>query len=788
MKISLSSMPDQHATKLVDFPRLDGGLNLWELDYRLDRNQSPEMKNLWWQDGVLQCRDGQAYIYGPSSEQMSDPLPDGVSPWTDLGVGYACATDLFWDHAFFHIGDKLYYLDPAADAPAMQELVSGVPENRGTFFRYNDWLMYKNRGSFIKIKYDAEAETPFSAHDLTDDAYTPIILMNAAPSTGSGDSYQPENRLSPKKTIQYNASEETQLVTKTGNGSTKVFNLGLTSANDQLSGLEAVYFGATLISETLYSVNLETGDVTFTVAPASDVTVTFVAKKGVYVYQLPIDLQDKEDWEEQRIGDGVTKVFTLSTEKKLRSVDKITVSGVEQAESAYSVSKENKTVTFTSAPISGAEVKFFATVVTLEGSVTEVKVDGTVQAEGTNYAVNAEKSQIVFVKAPPVMDPPMNNTVEVTLSKENADALNAILDCPYATVFGGSQNVCIVLGGCEAQPNAFFWSGNDSVGMNAGYWPMNFYNLAGDSEDGITGFGKQYGTLIILKERSIGKSSYGVENVDDRDSISLTYTNVNSKIGCDLPWTIQLIENNIVFCNTKGGVHIVRDSTSALENNIECLSRNVNGTPQRPGLLEDVRDAGPELTCSFDDDNRYWICANGHVYLWDYLLSDWKDPSWFYFSNVRGIAYFRTVDKSYHLDRHGRVTVFTRSFLDYNGAIEKLYQFPPQFFDTYDRLKDILYCIFTIRSDTDSEVRILYQSDYEDRYDLTVIRSFSWRLSPRNLAYRCLSSQKFAHVARRKPGCRHIRHFSMRLSNNEPAQDLAILSAQIYFRYLGRDR
>ena len=52
MRISISNMPNQHATKMVDFPRLDGGLNLWEMDYRINRNQSPEMKNLWWQDGV----------------------------------------------------------------------------------------------------------------------------------------------------------------------------------------------------------------------------------------------------------------------------------------------------------------------------------------------------------------------------------------------------------------------------------------------------------------------------------------------------------------------------------------------------------------------------------------------------------------------------------------------------------------------------------------------------------------------------------------------------------------
>lgn len=711
MKISLSSVPNQHATKMVDFSRLDGGLNLWEMDYRLNRNQSPEMKNLWWQDGVLQCRDGQSYLYGPSQEQLMAPLPEGVEPWVDLGVGYTCTSDLFWDHAFFHIGTKLYYMDPSAETPAMTELVGGVPENRGTFFRYNDGLFYKNRGAFIKVKYDPAKTPMFSASHVEDNAYTPIIVMNASPSTGSGDTYQPENRLSPKKTVQYNAAEDQQLITKNGDGSTTVFDLGKTAAADHLSRVTDVYFGSTLVNTALYTTDVSTGKVTFTTAPPSDTVITFMAKFGVVTYQLPV-----------------------------KEVD----------------------------------------------AVTEVKVNGEVKAESTDYAVDLTKGQVVFVTAPPVSDPAVNNTVEITYSKANEDALNAIMDCPYAIVYGGSQDVCIVLGGCKKQPNAFFWCGNDSVGMNESYWPMSFYNLAGDSEDGITGFGKQYGTLVIFKEKSLGKSAYSVEDVDDRDSISLTYTAINAKIGCDLPWTIQLIENNLVFCNTEGGVHIVRDSTSALENNIECLSRNVNGTDQRPGLLADVRTS--ETVTGFDDGNHYWVVANGHAYLWDYLLSAWKDPSWFYFTNIDGAAFFRTVDKSYHLGPNGRVTVFERTFLDYGNAIEKVYQFPPQFFDSYDRLKDILYCIFTTRSDTDSVVRIRYDSDYERRYDLTGILSMSWRLSPRNLAFRCLSIQRFACVSRRKPGCRHVRHFSIRLENDEPAQDLAIVSAQIYFRYLGRDR
>lgn len=775
----ITSIPRQHATKLIDFQRLDGGLNLWEVEYRLAGNQSPEMKNLWWQDGVLQCRDGQTYL-------TKD----------ELGTGYTCAPDLFWNNAFFHIGDKLYRLDMATasadvDGQQMVELVGGVPENRGTFFRYNEYLYYKNRGGFFKVSYD-DADGSFAVVDVQEDAYTPVILLNADPATGAGDTYQPENRLCAKKTVKYNAAETIDMVTKTGDGSSKTYSLGKTAKDDHLTGIREIYLGNTLISNTLYSVDLDAGTVTFSAPPDSGATVTFVVEYGVVSYKLPVPLLDNESETVTDLGDGSKTVFTLETEHPIHSVDKVAVAGVAQDDTTYTVDLEAKTVTFSSAPADGAGIVFKLTVITHEGDpgfVVSVTVDDELLTEGTDYAVNLEEGTIVFVVPPPVHDPAVNNTVEVTYSKANPDALNSILDCQYVAVYGGAESkVCVVMGGSTKQPNAFFWNGNDDVGMNDSYWPMSFYQLAGDAKDRVTGFGVQYGTLMVLKERSVGKAEFSVQSVDDRDSILLTYTEVNSKIGCDLPWTIQLIENNVVFCNTISGVHLIRESTSAYENNIECVSRNVNGTPQRPGLLDDTKAVDPDSVCSFDDDNRYWVCANGHVYLWDYLISTWKDPSWFYFTNVNGIAYMRNVDKSYHLNSAGCLTLFERTFVDYEGAIEKVYQFPPQFFDTYDRLKDILYCIFTVRSDTDTVVDIQYQSDYETRYDLTPIRSFSWRMSPRNLAYRCLSVQKFAYVAKRKPGCRHVRHFSMRLTNSNAAQDLAIMSAQIYFRYLGRDR
>ena len=62
MRVKLNAMPSAPKEYVVDFPRLDGGLNNRERDYRLRTDESPDMKNLWWQDGARCCRDGQVRI------------------------------------------------------------------------------------------------------------------------------------------------------------------------------------------------------------------------------------------------------------------------------------------------------------------------------------------------------------------------------------------------------------------------------------------------------------------------------------------------------------------------------------------------------------------------------------------------------------------------------------------------------------------------------------------------------------------------------------------------------
>ena len=629
MRVNLASLPTPPKERVIDFPRLDGGLNTWEVDYRINANESPDMVNLWWQDGVLCSRNGQTFATDDES----------------LGKGWSAYETLYWDNAFFHIGDKFYCApltnpDVHTGDIALREIFSGVPENKGTWFRYGDSLYYKNRGGYFVITYQENGS--FKAGTV--ETYSPIIQINTEPTTAAGDTYQPENRINPQKTVWYST------------------------------------------------------------------------ESGVKEYHLPV--QDVD------------------------SVDLVTVDDVEW----YPEGAED-------AP-DGA--KF--------------------------YKADLDTGVITFVTEEPEHHNPVRaNTVKITYTKANENAMNSIMDCCYATVYGGEQNICVVLGGCPAQPNAYFWCGNHIV-MDPGYFPMEQYNFAGDTEDHITGFGKQQAMLVIFKENSIGRAAMGtVAMQSGRTLITMDYTAINSRIGCDLPGSIQLVENNLVFANTQRGVHIVRDSSAAYENNIACISRKVEN-----GLLPTLR--GAEVVASYDDGTRYWILADGEVYAWDYTLSGYGDPVWFYFENIHAVAFVTAVQTPYHLDGQGRITVMRKNFQDYGGPIRKRYRFATQYMGGYDYLKDVLSCIFVVRGDADTVIDITYETDYEKRRDMTPIASSTWRLFPRNLEQRCLGFRRFATVARRRPGCRHVRHFAMELENNKTGMDMAVISAQVFYRYQGRDR
>ena len=761
--VNLSSMPKAKTERVVSFENLAGGLNLQELDYRIDNNETPEMKNLLWREGVLSCRDGQVWVNGTAGEDL-----------------HAAYRELWNGRMFTHSGHSIFAVDPETGDRLL--LYTGANmDTGGTFFPYADKLYYKTKDYYVEISYVAEESEPTDITFIDDDGdvtieveegaeiyavddngnvtlvvsafsdvnllaeevskgnvivtassasgdieynfhaqdvvgYVPVTYINCSPLNGSGTVYQPENRISDKKTLWYTAA----------------YTLTNTVSGDFDVAIEESYFRMSITDAGTYEFDYDGSSWTL---------------NGVVVDPLDFGI-------------------TIGGTPVMGNYILVTLSYVN----VYHL------------PVKDIEV-------------TKVVVDGA-ELDSSEYTVDSANGLVVFNTGPVLSYPEINNTVQITYSKKNDLANKNIMDCPYAAVYGGTGALCIVVAGCEDQPNAYFWNGQTSIAMDPGYFPMTQYQLAGDGYDPISGFGKQQGYLIIFKNSSIGRTSMNTETVDERLTIDLPYTAINAKIGCNLPGTIQLIENNLVWCNTDRGVHFLANTSSAYENNVICISEKVNESSDNwtMGLLYDVRNVGADIVASHDDEKRYWLVVDGHVWLWDYYISNYKNPSWFYFDNVYGRAFIQAHDDVWHFDSKSRLTHFERVYYDYDpsengkGAIDKVFRFAVQYFGTYDNLKNVNSVIINTRSDTNSIIDLRYMTDYEDRLDLTPLRSLAWLLVPRNLDYRMLKGSGFAHVFRRKPHCRRVQYFTMRLENNMPSMDMSIVSAQIYYTYQGRQR
>ena len=96
--------------------------------------------------------------------------------------------------------------------------------------------------------------------------------------------------------------------------------------------------------------------------------------------------------------------------------------------------------------------------------------------------------------------------------------------------------------------------------------------------------------------------------------------------------------------------------------------------------------------------------------------------------------------------------------------------------------------LLTLHCGADSDITLDYETDWGAYTDPITIRGYAFRLVPRNLALRCLGLRPFAHVVRRRPPAKDVRHFAMKLRNALPGQDLGIVGAEVAWRETRREK
>lgn len=441
----------------------------------------------------------------------------------------------------------------------------------------------------------------------------------------------------------------------------------------------------------------------------------------------------------------------------------------------------------------GTSIIYHLTSKDLQGNETDPLVnvivfdeEWTYGATEKGFTVDWTNGTVTFTEAP---KQGVNNVV-ITASqslKQSQEYINSITKCKYMYSFGGNNNSRLFVAGNGS--SCYYYSDV----YDASYFPESQNAAIGNGTDDITGFGEQYSTFIVFKPDQVYGITYSFDEAK-QEPVFDTYT-INSLIGCDCPYTISMVNNQLTWLNSTYGVCTMLSTTIKDEKNIVYISRNIN-SGMKKGLLdyelvkEDV---------AFNFDGKYWLCQkDGNVFVWDYELTPYtysgfmdKDAlrlAWFKFDNMF-INCAVVIDEDVFYGNNDIMTL-DNSLSDYVASStneDKLEAIVSRFktkmldFGYIDYLKTVKKMYVDVRGDTPSLIKVKYVTgeNPEGEYDPEDIiiysklwKDFSWD----TFGWEIINFKKeFA----RNVSLKKISIFGIIFENNQLAKDMSISSIKL---------
>lgn len=293
-----------------------------------------------------------------------------------------------------------------------------------------------------------------------------------------------------------------------------------------------------------------------------------------------------------------------------------------------------------------------------------------------------------------------------------------IFDCTHAICYGGYNN-----GGTRV-----FFSGNPEQQSYYYYSelldPLTVkelsYDILGDGSQNIVKFAKQKGNLIAFCDRSVHKITY---NFDDETGFSFTNAEISSKIGCDMPGSVQLIDNRLVFANTSSGVHIITSSDYTDELSVRSLSANILGSGLDTGFLAKAKSCDGKCF-SIDFDRKYFLFFGTYAFVWDYSQYGYStslEPieaqrrlSWYYFDGIYANELFEISGKLYGVyqaDKNTKFMIFSdEENKDFDKDIECEFMTPEIELSTVQAKKLLKEVFFSVLKEN-AEIKVFVYAD-----------------------------------------------------------------------------
>lgn len=528
-------------------------------------------------------------------------------------------------------------------------------------------------------------------------------------------------------------------------------------------------------------------------------------------------------------GDGTNKTFVLSHVRANSEGFEVKVGSTVQAESKYEFDAATSKLTFKLAPANGAVVtiKYQSFLNNYHGDTIDdynligrafrtsfhgtgkdtvyhlaqknlaattplVEVDGE---EVSAFTFDAVEGTVTFTDAPPEGD----NNVQIVAYLGDDDFTKyqeLIYRCRFHACYGGSSNSRVLLAG-GGDSRIYF-----SDVFDASYFPEQNYITVGNSEQDVTGFGFQYNLLFVFKPKEMYSVSYYVQSASTTTDESeygmgaFSLTLVNASRGCDCPYSIQTINNQLTWFSFADGVQTLVSTNIADERNVRPLSRNINRANRfQRGILDWT--CSKDQVISFDYDQKYFLVNNksGECFMWDYGIAPYSNTgrieedaartSWFKFSGFKTECPCEALGKLYFSHEGGIGRIGDR-FDDYGTQpIDAHYMTPMLQFNTargsgsrdaVEWLKNIKNIFIQVRGDTASVIRMRYLTDEDPTGERepepivvsgTLWGAFSWD----SFKWRSIS---FGQTFRRKCSVKKVQMMGIRFyqSSNSPDEPL----------------
>lgn len=228
---------------------------------------------------------------------------------------------------------------------------------------------------------------------------------------------------------------------------------------------------------------------------------------------------------------------------------------------------------------------------------------------------------------------PENNmeiTVTYTLTAEEDKKRDKVFSMTRAEWFGGASSG--IRGGTRLMLCGNAKEGEKNLVMYSDlnrplYFSENSYFYVGDSTSAVTGFGKQSDMLVIFKENETYFTRYNQAEISAEDlinqkvidyaasSVYFPLTLIHSSIGCDLPDTVQLCRNRLVWATRDGGIYTLTSDNQYSERNIYEVGEMIKRA--LPTRL-------PESASACDRNGYYVLLCGDKAFLMDYNSSGYQ--------------------------------------------------------------------------------------------------------------------------------------------------------------------